>query len=182
MKRLIPLVALVLGSIAASQAADLIWHWQGTPPASSIRTQIEQSMFGARMNFNNISQHKYGGDIAVNYNAGVPTAQTAGWKGLITFGAYRNLRTAQHEVCHWLVVGTYQPSWNNNRSGNNWTGAHGTSQVRAFDGSSAVLHADGVHMWPYGLNYDNEWNANSSSRNVYMVGAVRWDVGLSHFP
>src|SRR5262245_12808280 len=158
MKRLIPLalLALTLGPVASSQAADLIWHWQGTPPGRSIQTQIEQSMYAARMNFNNISQHKYGGDIAVNYNSGVPTAQTAGWKGLITFGAYRNTRTAQHEISHWLVVGTYQPAWNQHRSGNTWTGAHGIAQVRPFDGSSATLSADAQHMWPYGLNYDSE--------------------------
>jgi hypothetical protein len=176
------LAAVALSSTTISQAADLIWHWQGTPPSSSIRTQIEQSMYAARMNFNNISQHKYGGDIAVNYNAGVPTAQVAGWKGLMTFGGSRNTRVAQHEISHWLVVGTYQPAWNQRRSGNNWTGSHGLAQVRAFDGSSAMLFSDGTHMWPYGLNYDNEWNSTTANRNVYMVGATRWDVGLSHFP
>ena len=59
---------------------------------------------------------------------------------------------------------------------------HGTAQVKAFDGSSAVLSADSLHMWPYGLNYDSEWNSTSAFRNVYMVGATRWDCGLSHYP
>jgi hypothetical protein len=179
---LLGLTAMLIGSTVTSQAADLIWHWQGTVPTGSIKTEIEQSMYGARMNFNNHSNHTYGGDIAVNYNSGVPTAQVAGWKGLLSFGGSRNTRVAQHEISHWLVVGTYQPSWNNNRSGNTWTGAHGTAQVKAFDGSAAVLYSDGVHMWPYGLNYDNEWTTASQSRNVYMVGATRWDVGLSHYP
>ena len=37
-----------------------------------------------------------------------------------------------------------------------------------------------MHYWPYGLNYDSEWNATSEARQPLMMAAMRQDMGFSN--
>jgi len=111
-----------------------------------------------------------------NYNASVPTAQ-ASYSGWIDFGGSIGTRVALHEISHTLGVGTVS-AWNNNRSGNTWTGTFATNRVKLFNGPSATLSADNAHFWPYGLNYDSEDSTINRVRHIKMVSALRRDMNI----
>jgi autotransporter-associated beta strand protein len=111
-----------------------------------------------------------------NYNASVPTAQ-ASYSGWIDFGGSIGTRVALHEISHTLGVGTVS-AWNNNRSGNTWTGTFATNRVKLFNGASATLSADNAHFWPYGLNYDSEDGTTNRVRHIKMVSALRRDMNI----
>jgi hypothetical protein len=86
--------------------------------------------------------------------------------------------TAMHEIAHTLGVGTHG-GWASRVSGGRWTGTNAINQLRALDGSSAVLFADGAHFWPHGLNQASEaTSADEYTRNVKMVAALRQDMGI----
>jgi autotransporter-associated beta strand protein len=114
--------------------------------------------------------------VWANYDPGVPTAQ-ASYGGWIDFGGSISRQVAMHEISHTLGVGQVA-AWNTNRSGNLWTGPRALARVRLFDGPSAVLNADSIHFWPYGLNYSSEDTATNRVRHVKMVSALRWDLGI----
>lgn len=114
--------------------------------------------------------------VWANYNASVPTAQ-ASYSGWIDFGGSISSRVALHEISHTLGVGQVA-AWNTNRTDNKWTGTYGVARVKLYDGSSAVLNADTMHFWPYGLNYDDENTPTKWNRHCRMVSAMRRDMGI----
>ena len=172
MKKLLLLGALALGLASSSQAA-ITWHWNSTAGSTAIRNEITNSMNSACAAYGSNGSW----NIGVRYNSAVPTAQ-ASHGGEIQFGGQRTTRTALHEMAHWLGCGTYSV-WNSKRSGNNWTGSIANNRVKTYDGSAAIMHADAQHHWPYGLNYESEYNTTSRARNPMIVGAMRRDMGLS---
>jgi hypothetical protein len=141
---------------------------------ADIRAQIIYSMDGAVAEYNRYGT--FNKHLTANYNAGVPTAQGS-YSGWIDFGGSRNFRTALHEISHTLGVGT-GPNFCGFVSNGIWTGANGIAQVRQFDGPTAVLNSDCTHIWPYGLNYDNEGGTENFRRNVLTVAALRRDMGI----
>lgn len=114
--------------------------------------------------------------VWANHSPGTPTAD-ANYEGWINFGGSRNTRVALHEISHTLGVGTH-PNWARNIKDGKWTGEHALRLLREFDGPEAVLHADRMHFWPYGLNYDNESSPENDIRHVKMVAALRKDMGI----
>jgi len=141
---------------------------------ADIRAQIIYAMDGAVAEYN-----RYGNftkALTANYNAGVPTAQ-AGYSGWIDFGGSRNFRVALHEIAHTLGVGT-GPNFCGLTAAGVWTGSNAVWQVRQFDGPSANLNTDCTHIWPYGLNYDNEGGTENFRRHVLIVAALRRDMGI----
>ena len=115
-------------------------------------------------------------NIYVDYHPGVPTAQ-ANFGGKITFGGtYPNERVMMHEAAHYL--GLPSGNWGFWMSDGVWDGQLGTQKVRQFDGDQALIHGDGAHFWPYGLNYDNEGGQSNMQRQVAIVFAMRADLGL----
>lgn len=141
---------------------------------ADIRAQIVYAMDGAVAQYNRygtFSKHLY-----ANYNSSVPTAQ-GNYSGWIDFGGMRNYRVALHEISHTLGIGTVW-NWSTLMQNGQWTGANALAQLREFDGSTAVLYGDGVHFWPYGLNYDNEAGTENNRRHVLMVAAFRRDLGI----
>ncbi len=141
---------------------------------ADIRAQIVYAMDGAVAEYNRYGT--FNKHLTANYNPGVPTAQ-ASYSGWIDFGGSINFRVALHEVSHTLGVGT-GPNFCNFVSNGIWTGANGVAQVRQFDGPTANLNSDCTHIWPYGLNYDNEGSTENFRRNVLMVAALRRDMGI----
>jgi hypothetical protein len=118
------------------------------------------------------------GNLRVEYNTGVPTAD-GNVNGTIRFGAnrsYMNQRTAMHEIAHTQGVGTTS-RWNQLVVNGKYTGAYGLAMLRSFVGESptATLSADGHSFWPYGLNYNNEWTTVNGQRNARLVGAFQRD-------
>jgi len=115
-------------------------------------------------------------ELTANNSPGTPTAD-ANINGWINFGGSINRRTALHEIGHTLGIGTHS-NWQANIKDGKWTGKHALEQLREFDGKDAVLHADKMHFWPYGLNYDNESSKENDLRHVKMVAAMRKDMGM----
>jgi hypothetical protein len=114
--------------------------------------------------------------LTANNSPGTPTAD-ANYDGWINFGGSINARVALHEIGHTLGIGTHG-NWQANIEDGKWTGKHALEQLREFDGKDAVLHADRMHFWPYGLNFDHESNKENDLRHVKMVAAMRKDMGI----
>lgn len=121
--------------------------------------------------------HRYTGankTIRVYYAPGVPTAE-ANYNGDLRFGSNRSYmteRTAMHEISHTLGIGQ-TTAFNNRCAANNWPSA--TRLLQSWDGSSARINCGGGHIWPYGLNYDNEWSETNANRHVQLVNAMLAD-------
>ena len=114
--------------------------------------------------------------VTANNSPGTPTAD-ANWDGWINWGGSINRRVALHEIAHTLGVGTHW-RWRENIKDGRWTGKHALKQLREFDGADAVLYADRMHFWPYGLNFDKESSPENDLRFVKMVAALRKDMEI----
>lgn len=114
----------------------------------------------------------YSGTVQVIYDAGIASAN-ATYRGRICFGRSISRRTALHELAHWLGSGTLG-QWSGKVSGGRFTGAITDRRIKAFDGPDAVLHADAMHFWPYGLNHSGE--TTEYQRNVQLVSAQVADL------
>lgn len=114
--------------------------------------------------------------VSAGYNSGTPTADGS-YNGTIRFGGSISTRVALHELGHVLGAGTH-PRWDEFVKDGKWTGPYAIAQLKAFDGPDAVLHADRMHFWPYGLNFDKEDSPENRRRHVLMVAALRRDLGI----
>jgi hypothetical protein len=115
-------------------------------------------------------------ELTANNSPGTPTADS-NYGGWINWGGSINRRVALHEIAHTLGIGTHE-NWGKNIKDGLWTGKHALEQLKEFDGKEAVLHADRMHFWPYGLNFDNESDKEKDLRHVKMVEAMRKDMGI----
>jgi hypothetical protein len=175
------------GTFAALSAAEqaavirkvnrnrLTWNtgWGfGSDPA---RDQgIIDGMDSAVMHYNSLGLFEK--HLTANNSPGTPTAD-ANYDGQIRFGGSYGFRVALHEISHTLGVGTWW-RWGELMVNGAWTGQYANEQLSQFDGPGSVLHGDGAHFWPYGLNYDSESNTESNRRHVLMVDALRRDMGI----
>ncbi|MCU0794543.1 MAG: SHD1 domain-containing protein [Akkermansiaceae bacterium] len=119
---------------------------------------------------------KFKKHVTANNSPGTPTAD-ANFDGWINWGGTINRRVALHEISHTLGIGTH-PEWRNFVKDGKWTGRHAIAQLKELDGPDAVLHADHMHFWPYGLNFDNESSPESDLKFIKMVEAFRKDLGI----
>lgn len=113
-------------------------------------------------------------NIRVQYVPGVPTAD-ANYAGEMRFGdnrSYMTERTAMHEISHTLGIGQTQ-AWNDKCAANNWPNA--TPLLQSWDGPDARINCGGGHIWPYGLNYENEWSETNADRHVQLIDAMLRD-------
>lgn len=124
----------------------------------------------ARYNrFNNTQRH-----LTVEYNPGVQTADGTIW-GHMRFGSNRGFMqegTALHEISHTVGVGT-AGNFQSKVDAQDWPAA--LPLLRSWDGPEARINGGGGHMWPYGLNYSNEYNETNFDRNVRLVQAMHHD-------
>ena len=146
----------------------------GDPAHQEKVAQVAQAMNGAIGLYNAMGEFPKA--VSAGYNPGTPTADGS-YNGTIRFGGQIGVRVALHELGHVLGVGTH-PRWDEFVKDGRWTGAYAQAQLRAFDGPDAVLHADRMHFWPYGLNFDTEDGAENRRRHVLMVAAFRRDLGI----
>jgi hypothetical protein len=114
--------------------------------------------------------------VIANNSPGTPTAD-ANWSGWINWGGTINRRVALHEISHTLGIGTHE-NWGKNIKDGKWIGKHGDALIKELDGKDAVLRADRMHFWPYGLNQDHESSKENDLRHVRMVDALRKDMGI----
>jgi len=111
--------------------------------------------------------------MTVFYEPGVPTAEGS-IDGVIRFGANRGFmqeRTALHELSHTVGTGT-SGGWYALCQNGVWAGPTATALVRSWDGPSAQVNCGGSHIWPYGLNYDDEMSELNADRHVDLVEAM----------
>ncbi len=123
--------------------------------------------------------NKYGSfnkHLSVYYNPGIPTAE-ANYDGYIGFGGSRNTRVALHEMGHTMGVGTYW-QYGNLMVGGVWQGFYGRKLAIEMGGYTDGLHGDGTHIWPWGLNYDNEDGFMERIKHVRIMAAIRCDMGI----
>jgi hypothetical protein len=171
------LLLLLLGVLTTLTTADLTWRLQRaqnpTTDQSDAYWRIESAMNAAVARYNRLTSRP-SKSLTVQY---VPSVQTAdgNFNGNIRFGsnrAYMNERTALHEISHTLGIGQTQ-AFNQRCSANNWPGA--TRLLRSWDGGSAKINCGGGHIWPYGLNYDNEMSEVNADRHCWLIEAMLAD-------
>ena len=160
--------------VAAQLTFTQTWGWQGDARQDAAAMALTNTVnrFNAYGDFSGGN----GNNVEAAYNPGVPTAQAnyGGWGGIIEYGGtWPNDRVTQHELNHWLGTGTYS-----NANGLGWDGPRTLEIFEQFEGVGARLGTDGIHFWPYGLNYDNEWSELNAQRNVALTYALRADWGI----
>lgn len=125
-------------------------------------------------NQNTTTLHKH---LYVKYSPGTPTADGSS-NGTIRIGKHINsTATCMHEIAHTLGVGT-SPQWRGLVTDGIFTGSHATTMLQELTGNpNAKLHADRMHFWPYGLNYDKEVKSDEDLvRHCKIVEAICRDL------
>ena len=138
------------------------------------RERIVESMDWAVGLYNQLGQ--FPKNVTAWYSPSTPTAD-GNYNGAIRFGGQIGRRVALHELGHVVGIGTHG-RWKDFVTDGKWTGEHALAQLRAFDGTEAILHCDQMHFWPYGLNQDREGSPENFRRHVLMVAALRRDMGI----
>lgn len=111
----------------------------------------------------------------------LPTLATADGNvnGSMRFGsrASMNSITAMHEMGH--VAGVGGPRFEALIQAGVYTGASATAALRELTGdTSAELHGDTQHFWPYGLNFTREVSSDEDLiRHCLIVDAMQADFG-----
>jgi stress-induced morphogen len=125
------------------------------------------------------------GSVQVSYNTGVATAD-GNINGSIRFGSsrsYMQCATAMHEIAHTQGIGTAS-QWAAHVSGGLFAGTNTAAQLQTINATLAkplytATHADGMHFWPYGLNYESEATGTDILvDHCQMVMAIRKDLGI----
>jgi hypothetical protein len=114
--------------------------------------------------------------LNVYYAPGVPTAEGSN-NGDLRFGSDRSYMvegTALHEISHTIGVGQNN-GWFDHCVNGVWDGPNATAVVKSFDGPDAQLNCGGSHIWPYGLNYSDEFSETAFTRHVDVVEAMLAD-------
>jgi len=161
--------------IALTHTGNITYSLQGSadwPP--NVQQRIIHAMDTAVALYNEVGDFNI--HLTVIYDPGVPTAQ-ANYNGTIWFGGMIGTRVALHEISHTLGIGTYH-RWGDLAVDGKWTGKEGKKLLQELDGPNAVLYADTMHFWPYGLNYDSEASELNYIRHIKMVRALQRDMGL----
>lgn len=159
-----------------AEAAGRMTYTLYTDPAptadqADAYQRITAAMDAAVARYNEFSD--FDRHLNVYYTPGVPTAE-ASIDGTIRFGdnrSYMQERTALHEISHTVGNGTAD-AWYAMCQNGRWTGANANAKLAEFDGAGAVLNCGGSHIWPYGLNYDDEMSDVNADRHVQIIWAM----------
>lgn len=148
-----------------------------TPEAqnSPLRSEIVDGMDAAVDTYNRYA--KFDTRITAHYDANVPTAEASG--DTITFGSMVGYRVSLHEIAHVLGVGTRGGWWSSKCHAWDemvWVGRRGLAKIKEFDGPDAVLHADSLHFWNYGLNWQQDLTPDADWKHVEVVDAMVSDM------
>ncbi|KAG7289806.1 hypothetical protein NEMBOFW57_006182 [Staphylotrichum longicolle] len=144
-----------------------------TTDQADAYSRIESAMNKAVTRYNRLTP-RANKSITVQYVPGVQTADGS-FSGNIRFGSnrsYMNERTALHEISHTLGIGQTK-AFDTRCAANNWPSA--TALLRSWDGSAAKINCGGGHIWPYGLNYDNEMSETNAERHCRLIDAMLAD-------
>lgn len=148
---LLPLSAHAAGSVTYILETTASPTSDQTDAYSTIRKAMDSAV-GYYNKYTNLRK-----SLRVQYNTGVNTAD-GNSNGTIRFGSnrsYMQVGTAMHEIAHTLGLGTTN-AYTSLMVGGQWQGAAGIAALKEIDGASAILKGDGMHFWPYGINYESE--------------------------
>lgn len=144
---------------------------------SSAYALITMAMDGAVTKYNCYTDITR--SLRISYDPNVATAD-GNVNGSIRFGARGNMTlvAAMHEISHVLGVGSNE--FRAKVQDGTFNGARATAQLREITGKpDDVVHSDGTHFWPNGLNYPSEYKSEADAVNhCKMVIAIRVDLGL----
>ncbi|NQX16627.1 hypothetical protein [Rathayibacter sp. VKM Ac-2857] len=144
-----------------------------TPDQADAYARITAAMDAAVARFN--AQTDITKVLNVYYEPSVPTADADGnGNGTIRFGADRRYQvegTALHEISHTVGVGVTGAFYDKCSTGI-WSGPQATALVKSWDGPEAELRCAGIHIYPYGLNFDNEFSELAFERHVEVTEAM----------
>ncbi|KAK1997579.1 ricin B lectin [Colletotrichum falcatum] len=168
-------VSLVFTVAALASAAQSVITWTLQKAANPTADQTDAyNKIEAAMRLA-VARHSQLGsatkNLRVYYTPGVPTAE-ANYNGDVRFGtnrAYMSERTALHEISHTLGIGQ-TAAFDRKCAAGDWASA--LPLLRSWDGSQAIINCGGSHIWPYGLNYDNEWSETNANRHVQLINAM----------
>ncbi|KAF2708654.1 ricin B lectin [Pleomassaria siparia CBS 279.74] len=167
---------LTAATYASTASAAITWTLakasSPTADEQDAYTKIEAAMTLAAARYGKFSAAAK--VISVSYAPSVPTAE-ANYNGDLRFGSnrsYMNERTALHEISHTLGIGQ-TAAFDTKCAAGDWKTA--LPLLKSWDGASAVINCGGTHIWPYGLNYDNEWTETNADRHVQLVDAMLTD-------
>ncbi|KAF5595151.1 ricin b lectin [Fusarium subglutinans] len=162
----------LVACVSATSAA-ITWSLEKVSNPSADQadaySRIENAMRLAAARYNRLGGATK--TIRVSYVPGVPTAD-ANFNGSLRFGSnrsYMSERTALHEISHTLGIGQ-TAAFDRKCAANDWRTA--TPLLQSWDGAGVRINCGGGHIWPYGLNYDNEWSETSANRHVQLVNAM----------
>ncbi|KAH8169108.1 hypothetical protein LIA77_11234 [Sarocladium implicatum] len=165
--------ATVITTCASVASATITWNLAKASNPSEDQldaySRIEAAMTAAADRHNRLGDAQK--SINVRYDPGIPTAE-ANINGDLGFGSNRGFmseRTALHEISHTLGVGQSGGYYSHCDSGD-WPSA--LPLLRSWDGADAVINCGGGHIWPYGLNYDNEYSDLNAERHVLLINAM----------
>lgn len=170
-------LATTLCALATVASATIDWQLQRAENPSEDQSdayaRIEAAMNAAVARYNNLAPGA-AKSITVQYEPSVETAD-GNFAGNIRFGAnrsYMNERTSLHEISHTLGVGQTQ-AFDDRCAANDWPSA--TPLLESWDGAGARINCGGGHIWPYGLNYDDEWSETNADRHCELLNAMLAD-------
>jgi hypothetical protein len=145
-----------------------------TDEQRKIYDQIDVSMKAAVGYYNRYT--KLSKHVTVTFSPDIPTAD-GNINGNIRVGGSRNTRTLLHELGHVMGVGQHR-NWNKLVVNGLWQGANANKLLQEFTKDpNAQLHADRMHFWPYGLNYDSELKSEQDMiRHAMPVQAIVKDL------
>ncbi len=114
--------------------------------------------------FTSVTKH-----LDVSYSPGTPTAD-GNINGHINIGAnaaYQRAGTVLHEIAHTVGVGTSRQWWDQLISDGVYQGNRATKMLQFMtQDSTAELHGDSQHFWPYGIN--GEWE-DTGEDMLYII-------------
>ncbi|KAK4113444.1 hypothetical protein N656DRAFT_707877 [Canariomyces notabilis] len=170
------LLALLSVYAALASAAITYRIQKSTNPTSDeadAYARIESAVKLAVARYNRLATRP-NKSITVQYVPSVATAD-GNFNGNIRFGknrSYMTERTALHEIAHTLGIGQTR-AFDTRCAANNWPSA--TRLLQSWDGPSAKINCGGGHIWPYGLNYENEMSETNANRHCQLIDAMLAD-------
>ena len=147
----------------------MTWSWNYGGSAEENDRIVGAMGYG--MEVWNMFMSLHGFHLTGNYGSGTPTADCSygGWMRIGPNASYQRTGTIMHEAAHGVGVGTHW-TWGTIMQGGNWTGARANAVLQFWNNNTTdIMHGDGMHMWPYGINGAHE---DDGSNFLYYGNAL----------
>ena len=147
----------------------MTWSWNYGGSAEENDRIVGAMSYGLEVW--NMFMSLHGFHLTGNYGSGTPTADCSygGWMRIGPNASYQRTGTIMHEAAHGVGVGTHW-TWGTIMQNGDWTGARANAVLQFWNNSTSdIMHGDGMHMWPYGINGAHE---DDGSNFLYYGNAL----------